>query len=173
LIREFDIPATKSDGNVSTDKELEDLARDLHDEERQTVDENPNKGTYDDDSDEGWVDEVQALTNEERKKLDVSIKPLRHILVKLRKLAYKLIHSTTLLLPAWKTILEELKLGDRIMPRDVSTRWNSTFDMLEFALEYRQAIDAITDTRKLGLGKYELKEYEWALVKQLRDVLKV
>ncbi|KAG2030877.1 hypothetical protein BDR03DRAFT_810762, partial [Suillus americanus] len=126
-------------------KELEDLARDLHDEERQTIDENPNKGTDDDDSDEGWVDEVQALTDEECKKLQVGIKPLRHMLVKLCKLAYKLIHSTTLLLPAWKMILEELKLGDRIMPHDVSTWWNLTFDMLEFALEYREVIDAITD----------------------------
>lgn len=59
------------------------------------------------------------------------------------------------------------------MPRDVSTRWNSTYDMLNFALEYRKGIDAITDKRKLGLGEYELKPNEWLLVKQLRDVLKV
>jgi hypothetical protein len=45
--------------------------------------------------------------------------------------------------------------------------------MLDFALEYRKAIDAITDTRKLGLGVYELNEDEWSLVRQLRDVLKV
>ena len=45
--------------------------------------------------------------------------------------------------------------------------------MLDFALEYRKAIDAITDTCKLGLGAYELNEDEWSLVRQLRDVLKV
>jgi len=45
--------------------------------------------------------------------------------------------------------------------------------MLDFALEYQKAIDAITDTRKLGLGAYELNEEEWSLVRQLRDVLKV
>jgi hypothetical protein len=45
--------------------------------------------------------------------------------------------------------------------------------MLDFALEYRKAIDVITDTRKLGLGAYELNEEEWSLVRQLRDVLKV
>ena len=59
------------------------------------------------------------------------------------------------------------------MPRDVSTRWNSTFDMLEFAINYRKAIDAMTDKRKLGLGVYELDEHEWTLVMQLQDVLKV
>ena len=39
------------------------------------------------------------------------------------------------------------------MPHDVSTRWNSTFDMLDFAINYRKAIDAMTDKRKLGLGE--------------------
>ena len=61
----------------------------------------------------------------------------------------------------------------RIMPRDVSTRWNSTYDMLNFALEYQKAIDGMTDKRRLGLGDYELTSHEWMLVKQLRDVLKV
>lgn len=59
------------------------------------------------------------------------------------------------------------------MPRDVATRWNSTFDMLEFALEYRTAIDRITDKCKLGLGEYELDDEEWILAKELHDVLKV
>ena len=59
------------------------------------------------------------------------------------------------------------------MPHDVSTRWNSTFDMLDFAINYRKAIDAMTDKRKLGLGEYELDDHEWTLAMQLRDVLKV
>ncbi|KAG2085773.1 uncharacterized protein F5147DRAFT_588812 [Suillus discolor] len=45
--------------------------------------------------------------------------------------------------------------------------------MLNFALEYRKAIDAITDKRKLGLGEYALEDEEWMLAKQLRDVLKI
>ena len=39
-----------------------------------------------------------------------------------------------ILLPAWYERLEEFNLSKRLMPRDVSTWWNSTFDMLEFAL---------------------------------------
>lgn len=65
-----------------------------------------------------------------------------------------------------------MKLAVRIMPRDVSTRWNSTYDMLDFAIQYRHAVDVMTDKRKLGLGAYELSDDEWTLVEQLRDVLK-
>jgi hypothetical protein len=49
-----------------------------------------------------------------------------------------------------------------MMPRDVSTRWNSTFDILYFALDYRLAIDSITSTQELNLRKYELQDDEWA-----------
>jgi hypothetical protein len=44
------------------------------------------------------------------------------------------------------------------MPRDVATRWNSTFNMLKFALEYHEAIDNISGDR--DLRKYELSEEE-------------
>ena len=59
-----------------------------------------------------------------------------------------------------------------MMPRDVSTRWNSTFDMLDFAIDYRAAIDAITSSRDLNLRKYELADNEWAIAVNLRDTLK-
>jgi len=78
-------------------------------------------------------------------------------------------------------ILEDLKrkashsesdpLAIRMMPRDVATRWNSTYNMLVFALEYREAIDNISGDR--DMRKYELSEGEWELVRQLCDVLGV
>jgi hypothetical protein len=53
------------------------------------------------------------------------------------------------------------------------TRWNSTYNMLSFALEYRQAIDTLTADRRHELRAYELSEREWIIVSQLCDVLKV
>lgn len=54
------------------------------------------------------------------------------------------------------------------MPRDVATRWNSTYDMLAFAVAYD-----MTGDRGHGLRKYELNSEEWRLAEQLHDVLKV
>lgn len=59
------------------------------------------------------------------------------------------------------------------MPRDVATRWNSTYEMLVFALEYRKAVDAMTGDRQLGLRNYEMSEEEWRNAEELRDILKV
>jgi len=59
-----------------------------------------------------------------------------------------------------------------MMPRDVSTRWNSTYDMLQFALDYRVPIDEITSNRELNLRKYELQDEEWAVAETLHDMLK-
>jgi hypothetical protein len=78
----------------------------------------------------------------------------------LRKIAFKVINSSTLILPAWQEMLEELKMKDWIIPRDVATRWNSTYDMLRFALEYRKAIDILTADRNNDLRSYELSERE-------------
>jgi len=60
-----------------------------------------------------------------------------------------------------------------MMPWDVTTRWNSSYDMLNFALDYRAAIDAIIDEKEMKMRQYELSDGDWGIVKQLRDVLKV
>ena len=60
-----------------------------------------------------------------------------------------------------------------MMPQDMSTRWNSTFDMLDFALRYRAPIDAMTAVRNFDLRKYELVSSEWKIATELRDILKV
>ncbi|KIK17267.1 hypothetical protein PISMIDRAFT_111858, partial [Pisolithus microcarpus 441] len=92
---------------------------------------------------------------------------------KTRKLAFKIIHSTTILLPAWHATCKETRKKVKQIPHDVSTRWNSTFDMIDFILEYREPVDAITDKRRLGLATYALNEHEWVVLGQLRDVLKI
>ena len=94
--------------------------------------------------------------------------------MQLQKLAFEIIHSTTILLLAWRSTLKDLKLPDHLMPRDVPMQWNSTFDMLEFALVYQKVIRLITRDPDLpGLEACELTAQEWRIVEQLSEVLLV
>jgi hypothetical protein len=83
--------------------------------------------------------------------------------LKLRKLAYAVKNSTTLLLPKWFSILKDLNVSECMMPRDVTTRWNSTFDMLNFAIQYQKAIQIITSNLDFNLRQYELSREEWKI----------
>ena len=59
------------------------------------------------------------------------------------------------------------------MPRDVATQWNSTYEMLKFALDYKSIINTLTADRDLKLKKFELSDEDWDVAEQLRDCLKV
>jgi hypothetical protein len=93
--------------------------------------------------------------------------------MKLHKLTFALKNSTTKLLPAWYATLTALNLPSRMMPHDVATRWNLTYDMLDFAIQFHPAIDSMTELHNLDLCKLELVQEEWEIVTSLRDVLRV
>ncbi|KAG2050355.1 hypothetical protein BDR06DRAFT_833422, partial [Suillus hirtellus] len=97
-----------------------------------------------DDDIEGWVDEMEMMDADKHADLMQSLHPVKVMLVKLRKIAFKMVHSSMILLLAWKLLLQEQKRTIRIMPHDVVTRWNSMFDMLQFAIEYRPALEEMT-----------------------------
>ncbi|KAH8977444.1 hypothetical protein EDB92DRAFT_1808687 [Lactarius akahatsu] len=97
---------------------------------------------------------------------------LTNHLNKLCKLAYAMTKPTTVLFPQWYNKLVSCRLPCHMMPRDVSTQWNSMFNMLHFALQYHLAINAMTAMHALDLQKYELSPEEWEIVKELRNVLK-
>jgi hypothetical protein len=82
-------------------------------------------------------------------------------------------NSTTIILPQWFLILNDLELAAHMMLCDVVTCWNSTFDMLNFAVQHIAAINAITRDRDMKLRQYELSEDDWKIAHQLRNVLKV
>ncbi|KAH9959715.1 hypothetical protein BGW80DRAFT_1133897, partial [Lactifluus volemus] len=76
----------------------------------------------------------------------------------LRQFAYAVKNSSTILLPEWKRAIKKVAMkdadpkkavADHIMPRDVSTRWNSTYDMLKFAHSHQDPINQMTDCRSL------------------------
>ncbi|KAJ7849523.1 hypothetical protein B0H14DRAFT_2236513, partial [Mycena olivaceomarginata] len=93
------------------------------------------------------LDELSELTEEQQKVFDTQTKGVKKTIDKIRKLSFAIIHSTTILLPSWRTLCTTHKHKERIIPRDVRTRWNSTYDMLRFAEQYREVIDAITSNK--------------------------
>jgi len=94
-------------------------------------------------------------------------------LLQLRSLAFAIVRSTTITLHAWRCYCAEFKLKSRVLPRDVVTRWNSTYYMLSFAIKYRAAIDAMTADKSLKLRKFELETEEWAIADDLVAILLV
>ena len=64
-------------------------------------------------------------------------------------------------------------LHQQMMPHDVSTCWNSTYDMLEFSIEYCEALESITGNQRMKLRQYELTKEYWKIATFLHDVLRV
>lgn len=64
-------------------------------------------------------------------------------------------------------------MEEQILPRDVKTRWNSTYLMLGAALEYRAVYNRIVRHDEAGLRDYELTRVEWKIAEELCDILKV
>ena len=91
----------------------------------------------------------------------------------LRKTGYALKNSPTVVTPRWRELCKARKIKDKNMPLDVRTHWNSTYVLLEFAVEYHEVIDNLTSERGLELRDYEMDPDEWQLAKQLRYILKV
>lgn len=72
----------------------------------------------------------------------------------------------------WFKVLSELKLRHRKIPRDVANRWNSTYQLLRFALLYREAISQMTE-RNRELHDLQIEDEEWGLLEQLKTLLEV
>ena len=91
-------------------------------------------------------------------------------------LSFKIIHSTTIALPAWHQYCgycQEFNLKYRIFPCDVVTEWNSTYYMLQFVIKYHRAINGMTADKSLKLRKFELDDEEWGIIEDFVVVLQV
>ena len=69
--------------------------------------------------------------------------------------------------------MNDLRMKITCMLRDIATWWNSLFDLLEYTLKHRKAIDLVTQQHELGMRDFELSDNEWEFVEQLHGVLKV
>ncbi|KAJ7310652.1 hypothetical protein DFH08DRAFT_629128, partial [Mycena albidolilacea] len=90
----------------------------------------------------------------------------------IRKLAFAIIHSTTIGLPAWRKACTDNGMRARLIPRDVRTRWNSLYDMLSVAVTYKDVINAFTGDRNLGYRAYDLTNAQWTFIEDMLHVLK-
>jgi len=92
LLKQFDVKQEdKKDDDLDDDeKSLLALAENIEEEELSMAKENDEEdGEMDEDDDlDGWVDEVAALTLEERDDLEQSIQPIKRMLVKVRQIGY-------------------------------------------------------------------------------------
>jgi len=68
-------------------------------------------------------------------------------------------------------VLESLSLKPHMMPHDVSTHWNSTYDMLEFPAEYCAALNTMTADHDMNLRQFELSKKEWGMATELCEAL--
>lgn len=67
---------------MADDPELAKLTTDIEIEDTRTADEDSNKDTESEDDEEGWVDELNLLEEEEHEQLMDSIRPLKLVLAK-------------------------------------------------------------------------------------------
>ena len=147
---EVDDNADSSNGDMPSDDEEGD-----DDDSLSAIDE--------DDVDDGF-DEMAELSATDQETLINEMQAVQATVSKLCNLSFAIIHSTTKALPAWKWCCRKLKKKALLIPRDVITHWNSTYDMLTFSLQYRESIDAITADKTMKLRKYELDDGDWAIV---------
>ncbi|KAJ3965890.1 hypothetical protein EV361DRAFT_809966, partial [Lentinula raphanica] len=88
------------------------------------------------------------------------------------KISFKIIHSTTILLPKWWEQVAGTQFEGQILPRDVATRWNSTFDMLAAFIRLKEPITEFLNRSSNGLAEYALDNEEWEAIEGLVSVLK-
>jgi hypothetical protein len=157
-----------SDGSTNGD-----VPSDNEEDEDEDEDEEGKDGSLPVDDEDNGIDEMADLSAIDQETLISDTKAVRGTVSKLRDLSFAIINSTTKALPTWKLSCRKLNKKALLIPRDVTTRWNSTYDTLEFCLRYRKLIDAITADKATKLRKYKLDEGDWNIVEDLVVVLKV
>jgi hypothetical protein len=170
IMHQFDVRSYVSD------ERYEEMAGDLDSEEVELEAEQEDyceDEAENPDNDDGWIDERDEMEDPNIEDLEDKIQPVHFLLTKvgecyaiqyllicphaqIHKLAFAIKNSSTIALPQWFHILDDLSLHKRVIPRDVRTRWNATYDMLEEAYKLKAAVNKITEMRDMKLCQYEI-----------------
>src|ERR1700735_2837058 len=98
--------------------------------------------------------------------------------LQLRSLANKIVNSPTIKEDLGSSCTEA-RIPVKLMIHDVSTRWNSTAELVQRALELKNALRILVikadhnKPRGVRLARFTLSEDEWVLLKQLSPLLEV
>ncbi|KAK9252697.1 hypothetical protein V1507DRAFT_378542, partial [Lipomyces tetrasporus] len=65
----------------------------------------------------------------------------------------------------WKKLCQVEELPEKIIPYDVSTRWNSTYQMLKESPESRKQIERFMVVEAMGIPSFTAKD--WDQLRQL------
>jgi hypothetical protein len=102
-----------------------------------------------------------------------SLIPSSYLFLQVRQFPFAVVNSTTKGFPAWREACAKHGKRVRLIPRDVRTRWNSVYNMLAVAIEYKAVFNNMTATRDLDYRKFDISNAEWTLVEDMLHVLKV
>ncbi|PIL30443.1 hypothetical protein GSI_07142 [Ganoderma sinense ZZ0214-1] len=173
----------KGDGKEEDDLEIAELVVAAGAEDAPDEDAVEGKGAEEDEEQEYDPDvvldgeeEVHAIgemTAAEKAEFTLAVHPVKLLLAKIRMFTSKVVNSSTILLPAWKEAIALHGLLERLIPRNVRTRWNSTYNMLAMVLEYHLPYKQMCERTDNGLRGYKLLDEEWGVATQLEKVLKV
>ncbi|KAJ7364493.1 hypothetical protein DFH08DRAFT_629642, partial [Mycena albidolilacea] len=89
-------------------------------------------------------DEKAVRLDEDREVFAEETKGISGALGKICTICNKIINSPTKLLPRWRKVVKANRLTLRVLPCDIKTRWNSTYNMINAALAYQRAIHEFT-----------------------------
>ncbi|KAJ7341004.1 hypothetical protein JRQ81_004569 [Phrynocephalus forsythii] len=85
-------------------------------------------------------------------------------------------HFSCSMKAAWKLREKQEKMGmaEHVLVQDMSTRWNSTSEMLERLVEQKDVLEAIMSTTSIlpGGGELDISVTDWRTLRQMVDILK-
>ncbi|KAJ7859671.1 hypothetical protein B0H14DRAFT_2350989, partial [Mycena olivaceomarginata] len=173
-------PPVKKKGTAAIDDDNSDMDNDDMDSELSLeLDDDESLPDLADVSDtESMVDEEDQDAWDQMDEADkadmlAQTKAAKSVISRICNFSFALVHSTTKSLPAWRTACKAKKMAMRLLPRDVRTCWNSTYDMLVVAVQYKEVLNAVTADCNLPLRRYELSDSDWVIIEDLVYTLEV